>query len=107
MAKRKTKKVEKVIDLTPKVEKVSDTQLNRVQATVGTMDKLTMELGRFEMQKHQILKGMENVQTDLDNLRAEFKREYGTDNINIQDGAIAYPPENPNPEGNGETNKEY
>ena len=105
MAKRKTPKAEKVIDLAPKVEKVSDTQLTRVQATVSTMDKLTMELGRFEMQKHSILKGMENVQTDLDNLRAEFKREYGTDNINIQDGTIGYPPENPNLEGNGETDK--
>ena len=104
MAKRKTKK-EAVVDLTPKVEKVSDTQLNRVQATVNTMDRLTMELGRFEMQKHSILKGMENVQTDLDNLRQEFKREYGTDNINIQDGTIAYPPENPNTEGNGKTDK--
>ena len=105
MAKRKTPK-ETVVDLAPKVEKVSDTQLNRVQATVSTMDRLTMELGRFEMQKHSILKGMENVQTDLDNLRQEFKREYGTDNINIQDGTIAYPPENPNTEGNGKTDKE-
>ena len=106
MAKRKTPKAEKVIDLTPKPEKITAVQLNKVQSTVGTMDQLTMELGRLDMQKQGLIKGMENIQTELDLLRQEFKKEYGTDNINIQDGTIAYPPENPNPEGNGETDKE-
>ena len=106
MAKRKTPKAEKVIDLTPKPEKITDVQLNKVQSTVSTMDQLTMELGRLDMQKQGLIKGMENIQTELDLLRQEFKKEYGTDNINIQDGTIAYPPENPNPEGNGETDKE-
>ena len=105
MAKRKTPKAEKGIDLTPKPEKITDVQLNKVQSTVSTMDQLTMELGRLDMQKQGLIKGMENIQTELDLLRQEFKKEYGTDNINIQDGTIAYPPENPNPEGNGETDK--
>ena len=105
MAKRKTPKAEKVIDLKPKAEKITDVQLNKVQSTVSTMDQLTMELGRMAVQKHGLLKGLENIQTELDNLRGEFKKEYGTDNINVQDGTIAYPPENPNPEENGETDK--
>ena len=89
-----------------KPEKVTETQLKNVQTTVRTMDHLTMELGRIDVRKYGILKGIENVQAELDLLRQEMKKEYGTDNINIQDGTIAYPPENPNPEGNGETNKE-
>ena len=99
MAKRKTKKVEKVIDLTPKAEKITDAQLKNVQTTVRTMDHLTMELGRIDVRKYGILKGIENVQAELDLLRQEMKREYGTDDINVQDGTINYPPDN------GETDK--
>ena len=94
MAKRKTPKIK---DLRP--EKITESQLNSVQSTVGTMDQLTVELGRMALQKHGLLKGLENIQSELDLLRQEFKKEYGTDNINIQDGTIKYPE-------NGETNKE-
>ena len=99
MAKRKTPKVKKVVDLTPKAEKITASQLKTVQTTVSTMDHLTMELGRIDVQKYGLLKGIENIQSELDLLRQEFKEEYGTDNINIQDGTIAYPSEN------GETDK--
>ena len=103
MAKRKTPKTEKVIDLAPKAEKITDVQLNRVQSTVKTMDELTMNLGRMAVQKHALLTSLQTIQTELDLLRQEFKREYGTDNINIQDGAIAYTSENSNE--NGEADK--
>ena len=94
MAKRKTPKIK---DLRP--EKITESQLNSVQSTVGTMDQLTVELGRMALQKHGLLKGLENIQSELDLLRQEFKKEYGTDNINIKDGTIEYPEEN------GEVNK--
>ena len=99
MAKRKTPKAEKVVDLAPRAEKVTETQLKNVQTTVRTMDHLTMELGRIDVRKYGILKGIENVQAELDLLRQEMKREYGTDDINVQDGTINYPPDN------GETDK--
>ena len=105
MAKRKTPKAEKIVDLKPKAEKITDVQLNRVQSTVKTMDELTMNLGRMAVQKHALLTSLQTIQTELDLLRQEFHNKYGTDNINIQDGTIAYPSENPNLEGNGETNK--
>ena len=47
MAKRKTPKIK---DLRP--EKITESQLNSVQSTVGTMDQLTVELGRMALQKH-------------------------------------------------------
>ena len=37
-------------------------------------------------------------------MRKDFYKEYGTDNINIQDGTIGYPEESNSPE-NGETDK--
>ena len=103
MAKRKTPKADKIVDLKPRPEKITDAQLNQVQSTVGTMDKVTMELGRITIQKYSTLKGLEKVQIELDNLRSELKKEYGTDNINIHDGTIA--PENPNIPENGEADK--
>ena len=104
MAKRKTPKAEKVIDLKPKAEKITDTQLNKVQSTIKAMDQLTLELGRMAIQKQGVLSGLQNIQTELDLLRQEFKKEYGTDNINIQDGTIQYHEELNNKE-NGEANK--
>ena len=104
MAKRKTPKAEKIVDLKPRAEKITDAQLNSVRSTIGTMDQLTMNLGRMDVQKHALLVSLQTIQTDLDNLRAEFIKQYGTDNINVQDGTIVYQPENSNE--NGETDTE-
>ena len=100
MAKRKTPKIK---DLRP--EKITDIQLNNVQSCVRTMDQLTMNAGRLEVQKHALLTSLQTIQTDLDNLRGEFIKQYGTDNINIEDGSIVYP-EQSNSKEDGEANKE-
>ena len=106
MAKRKTPKAEKVVDLSPeRPEKISENQLARLQSTIKTIDQLTTDVGRMEVQKYGLMKAMENVQTRIEAIRKEMQGEYGTDNINIQDGTILYP-ENPNPEENGETDQE-
>ena len=106
MAKRKTPKTEKVIDLTPKAEKITEQELAKLQATIKTIDSLTVDVGRIEVQKYGLMKAMGNVQQDIETMRQEFNDKYGTDNINIQDGTIGYPPENPNPEGNQTPNPE-
>ena len=105
-----------MVDLTPKPEKLTETQLARLQSTIKTIDQLTQQVGEMEVRKYGLIKAMENVQQRVQALRQEFIKEYGTDNINIQDGTITYPEENqtPNLEGNpaqttqenGETNKE-
>ena len=105
MAKRKTKKAEEVINLVPKPEKITDQELNKLQSTVKTIDHITVDIGNMEIKKYALIKALENVQNDIQEMRNDFIKEYGTDNINIQDGTISYPPENPNPEGNGETDK--
>ena len=105
MAKRKTKKAEEVINLVPKPEKITDQELNKLQSTVKTIDHITVDIGNIEIKKYALVKALENVQNDIQEMRNDFIKEYGTDNINIQDGTISYPPENPNPEGNGETDK--
>ena len=88
--KRKTPKAEKVIDLTPKPEKISEQELAKLQATIKTIDQLTVDVGRIEIQKYAVMKAMEKVQAEIETLRKDFLASYGTDNVNIQTGEIAY-----------------
>ena len=99
MAKRKTPKTEKVIDLTPKAEKITDEQLKKVQETVNNLNRSQMEVGQIETRKHELLNGISGLREDLGKLQSEFQKEYGTFDINIENGTINYPSEN------GETNK--
>jgi len=99
MAKRKTPKAEKVIDLTPKTEKITEEQLKKVQETVSNLNKSQMEIGHAESRKHELLHSVAGLRDELGKLQIEFQKEYGTFDINIEDGTINYPPEN------GETDK--
>ena len=94
MAKRKTPKVDKVVDLKPKAEKITDEQLQKLQKSVGNMNRAKTELGALELQKHSIVKIIEELGGALNELRTEFKNDYGTDNININDGSIMYSEKN-------------
>ena len=98
MAKRKTPKVDKVIDLKP--EKVTDEQLKKVQDTVNEINRLQMEMGMMDTKKHNILHHVQQAQEEIGKIRLEFEKEYGTADIDIQTGTINYPSEN------GEANKE-
>ena len=71
-------------------EKINEQQLARLQASVKTVDQLTHEVGQIEVRKHALMKAMEMVQTRIEAIRVELKDEYGTDNINLQDGVINY-----------------
>jgi len=105
MAKRKTPKAEKVIDLKPKAEKVTDEQLAKIQNFVSSINNHQIELGRMETRKHQLLHNLISIQDQLALLQDELQKEYATVDINIETGEINYPPENPNLPDNGETNK--
>jgi len=94
MAKRKTPKVDKVVDLKPKAKKITDEQLQKLQKSVGNINRAKTELGALELQKHSIVKIIEELGGALNELRTEFKNDYGTDNININDGSIMYSEEN-------------
>ena len=99
MAKNTTKKIKEL--KIEKPEKITDAELNTLQATVRTIDRLTADVGRIEIQKYAVMKAMEKVQGTIETLRTDFMKAYGTDNVNIQSGEIAYAPE---PEENGKVN---
>ena len=99
MTKNTTKKIKELKIENP--EKITDSELSTLQATVRTIDRLTADVGRIEIQKYAILKAMEKVQETIEKLRTDFTKIYGTDNVNIQTGEIAYAPET---QENGEVN---
>ena len=99
MAKTKTKK-EKIVDLKPKAEKISEEQLKKVQGTINNINRTQLDMGSIEIQKHEMLHRIAGLKDELTLLQDEFQKEYGTYDVNIQDGTINYPKEN------GEVNKE-
>ena len=54
---------------------------------------------QLETRKHQTLHILAGVNDELALIQEELKKDYGTNDINIQDGMINYPE-------NGEVNKE-
>ena len=74
--------------------KVTDEQLKKVQEAVNAMNRTQMEIGQLETRKHELVHNIAVVKDGLTVLQSEFEKEYGTVDINIQDGTINYPPDN-------------
>ena len=87
------KKEEKVVDLKP--EKISDEQLNKVQQIINAMNRGQMDLGILETRKHRMLHDIAAVQDNLSAMQNEFQEQYGTFDINVQDGTINYKEDEP------------
>ena len=83
MAKRKTKKVEKAT-------KITNDELNQVQSIINNINRAQIEIGSFESKKHNLLHHVVLLQEQLSKLQEQFNKNYGTDDINIQDGTINY-----------------
>ena len=73
-----------------KPEKITDKQLKKVQETVNAMNRAQIEIGGMELRKHEVLHQLAGVKDELAVLQDELKKEYGTVDVNIQDGKINY-----------------
>ena len=80
-------------------EKITDEQLKQVQNTVNNLNRSQLEIGSMEVKKHEVMHHIAGLRDELTLLQSELEKEYGTFDINIQDGIINYPE-------NGEVNKE-
>jgi len=81
-------KKEKLVDLKP--EKITDEQLEKIQTIVNSINRGQMEIGKFETQKHLLTHRVAQIQEELKGLQEELEKQYGTVNINIEDGSIKY-----------------
>ena len=87
------KKEKKVVDLKP--QKITDEQLKKVQETVNNINRGQLELGVMETRKHMLLHNVAAIQEQLTVMQNEFQEQYGTFDINIQDGTINYKEDEP------------
>ena len=73
-----------------KPEKITDEQLKKVQDTVNSINRAQLEIGSIELKKHEMMHQIAGLRDELTLLQTEFDKEYGTFDINIQDGTINY-----------------
>ena len=96
MATSKTKgtdtKIKELKGIKP--EKITDDQLKKVQDTVNSLNRSQLEIGSIELKKHELMHHIVGLRDELTVLQAEFEKEYGTFDVNIQDGMINYTKEN-------------
>ena len=79
---------EEVVDLKP--AKITDKQLKSIQEVVSNINRGQIELGSMEVKKHNLMHRINGIQEELGKLQTELEKEYGTVDINIQDGTINY-----------------
>ena len=91
-----SKKIKELKGIRP--EKITDEQLKKVRDTVNSINRTQLELGSMEIKKHEMMHSIAALREGLTSLQAEFEKDYGTFDINIQDGTINYPED-------GEANK--
>ena len=73
-----------------KPEKINDEQLKKVQNTVNNINRAQLEIGSIELRKHEMMHQIAGLRDELTLLQNEFEKDYGTFDINIQDGTINY-----------------
>ena len=92
MATTKTKgtnsKIKELKGIKP--ENITDEQLKKVQELVNSINRAQMEIGSNEVKKHGLMHQVSGIQEKLNEVQAELKEQYGTVDININDGMINY-----------------
>ena len=89
MAKGTNAKIKELKGIKP--EKITDEQLKKVQDTVNNLNRSQLEIGSMEIKKHEMMHQIAGLRDGLTVLQGEFEKEYGTFDVNIQDGTINYP----------------
>ena len=88
MAKNTSAKIKELKGIKP--EKITAEQLKKVQDTVNSLNRSQLEIGSIELKKHEMMHQIAGLRDELTLLQGEFEKDYGTFDINIQDGTINY-----------------
>ena len=84
-----SKKIKELRGIKP--EKITDEQLKRVQDTVNSINRAQLEIGSMELKKHEVMHSVAGLRDELTVLQNEFEKDYGTFDVDIQNGIINYP----------------
>ena len=82
---------EKMVDLKPKVDKISDEHLKELQGIVNIVNNIQFKVGQIESQKHTLLHELGLSQKKIVEMQSKFSEEYGSFDINVLDGTINRP----------------
>ena len=83
-------KKEKMVELNPKHEKITEDKLKSIQDVISSINKLKFDIGTLETQKHNLLHVLSQSNEVMRELQDDLVKTYGTADINIQDGSINY-----------------
>jgi len=84
-------KKEELVDLKPKVDKISDEHLKELQGIVNIINNVQFNVGKIEMQKHNLLHELAISQKKIVEMQDKLSKEYGSFDVNITDGTINWP----------------
>ena len=87
-----SKKIKELKGIKP--EKVTEKQLKKIQNLVDKLNRSKIQVGRIEVEKHEIMHLIAGVNDELQLMQEELVKEYGTFDVDIQNGNINYPKEN-------------
>ena len=84
-------KKEKEIELKVKAEKISEEHLKELQQLVNGVNGIQFNIGKIESQKHEMLHQLTVVQQKISQMQDTLQKEYGTFDVNVNDGTINWP----------------
>ena len=82
---------EKMVDLKPKVDKISDEHLKELQGIVNIVNNVQFNIGKIEGQKHNLLHELVLSQNKIMEMQGKLSKEYGSFDVNIANGTIYCP----------------
>ena len=84
---------EKTVELKPKAEKISEEHLKELQGLVNGINSIQFNVGKIEVQKHELLHNFSVLQQKTALMQDTLTKEYGSYDVNIEDGKINWPEE--------------
>ena len=67
-------------------KKITEEQLTKIQDQQKELNGILNEIGLLESQKHALLHQIAGVNKDIEELKVELEKEYGSVNIDTQTG---------------------
>ncbi len=84
---------EKTIQVKEKAVKIHTKHLKQMQNVVNTINAIQFNIGKMEVSKQTALDEMKKQQVKISEIQDLLLREYGTFDVNIDDGTINWPKE--------------
>jgi len=84
MAKNK----KNIVNLKPKVEKLTEEELKSIQDIVKLINNCQMQIGGLDVQKFDAISKLKSFQNELNKVQLKLENKYGKVSVNIQDGSI-------------------